>query len=209
MDRPLSLAGRIILKENDKYIKKIIDLNKPLCVIPSEAIHQNKKANINLDLNPHIEICDYDLFLHTLDKPMYIGANNEMILCPRADDLTCTFAAFKSFIENTNDKNINVMCVFNSEEIGSLTQEGADSSFLIDTLKRICTEPNLDISISLSNSLIISANSIDVGISQLAMHSANEIVGSDDTFHLYKAFEKFYNISIKYKENNIQLIERK
>ena len=89
---------------------------------------------------------------------MYIGNNKEMILSPRLDDLTCTYANFKSFIENNNDNNINVMCIFNSEEIGSLTKEGADSSFLIDTLKRICSSINMDISITLRNSLIVSAD---------------------------------------------------
>ena len=96
-------------------MKKIINLNEPICVIPSESIHQNDKANTNLDLNVQtdlipivslkdekniikdilykklgfdnsIEICDYDLFLHTNDKPMYIGNNKEMILSPRLDD---------------------------------------------------------------------------------------------------------------------------
>lgn len=311
MDRPLSISGRVIYKEQDKYKKKIINLKKPLCVIPSEAIHQNSSANTNLDLNAQIDlipiiglskkenviknilkdelnidinnICDYDLFLHTNDKPMYIGINNEMILSPRLDNLTCTFAALKSFIKKNNKENINVMCVFNSEEIGSLTKEGADSSFLMDTLKRICADINLDISISLHNSLIISADNshavhpnhpnksdvnnqgflnkgilivrekdtttdgisstifkeickradvpfqdytsrndmstgstlsslsirhvstdcIDVGLAQLAMHSANEVVGTDDTFYLYKAFKNFYDVSINYDINGI------
>ena len=50
------------------------------------------------------------------------------------------------------------MCIFSSEEIGSLTKDGADSSFLIDTLKRISGSINSDISISLHNSLIVSAD---------------------------------------------------
>lgn len=318
MDRPLSIAGRVIYKDENKYKKKIIDLKEPLCVITSEAIHQNAQANTNLDINTQIDlipiislnnesdiikkilsqhlhlkstnkICDYDLFLHTLDKPMYIGKNNEMILSPRTDDLTCTFAALSSLIENQNEENINIICIFNSEEIGSLTKEGADSSFLMDILKRICACINSDISVSLHNSLIISADnshavhpnhpnksdvnnqgfinngiliirekdtttdsisssifkeickkakvpyqdyasrndmttgstlsglsirhvsidSIDVGIPQLAMHSANELIGSDDTHYLYKAFKKFYNISIKSEKNNIEIIEKK
>lgn len=213
--------------------------------------------------------------------------NNEFILSPRLDDLTCTFATLKSFIESNNNENINIMCIFNSEEVGSLTKEGADSSFLIDILKRICASINSDISISLHNSLIVSddnshalhpnhpdksyinnqgflnkgilivrekdtttdsvsssifkeickrakvpfqdyssrndmttgstlsglsirhvsIDSIDVGIPQLAMHSANELIGSEDTFYLYKAFKKFYDISISYKHDDIKIIE--
>ena len=146
MDRPLGIAGRVIYKNGDKYKKKIINLAEPRCVIPSEAIHQNAKANSDLDLNSQIDmipiislcdnkytindilcneiddkdICDYDLFLYNMDKPMYIGVNNEMILSPRIDDLTCTYANLMGFIESSNDNNINVMCIFNSEEVGSL-----------------------------------------------------------------------------------------
>jgi len=317
MDRPLSISGRIIYKTKDKYIRKIINLEKPVFVIPSEAIHQNDIANSNLDLNTQIDlipiisltnekdiirkilkkhlklddsndICDYDLFLHTNDKPMFIGINNEMILSPRLDDLTCTFATLKSFLESNNEKNINIMCIFNSEEIGSLTKEGADSSFLVDVLKRICASIDLDISITLHNSLIISADnshavhpnhpnksdinnqgilnqgilvvrekdtttdsisstifkeickkanvpfqdyasrndmatgstlsglctrhvsidSIDVGLPQLAMHSANEVIGDTDPLYIYIAFKKFYDISIKRDRDIIQIIEK-
>jgi len=303
MDRPLGITGRVIYKDGDVYRKKIISLDEPKCVIPSEAIHQNDAANSNLDLNSQIdmipiisltdnkniindilskcvenkEICEYDLFLYNMDKPMYVGVNNEMILSPRIDDLTCTYANVLGFIETNNDNNINVMCIFNSEEVGSLTMEGADSSFLMDVLKRICASLEIDISKSLYNSYIVSADnshavhpnhpnksdvsnmgyinkgilisresgtmtdglsssifkeickeanvnyqdyvsrndmtcggtlsglctrhvsatSIDVGIPQLAMHSANEVVGSDDTFDIYRIFKKFYGTSIK------------
>ena len=313
MDRPLSIAGRIIYKDNNILKKKIVDINKPICVIPSEAIHINDTANSNLDLNSQIDlipiislnkekniikniirkelnkninICDYDLFLYNKDRPMFIGKNKEMILSPRLDDLTCTYSCFRSFIENKNENNINVMCIFNSEEIGSLTKEGADTSFLIDTLKRICSSINMYISITLRNSLIVSADnshavhpnhptksdvsnlsylnkgiliikekdtstdcvsssifkeicnmakvpyqdsssrndmstgstlanlsirhvsidSIDVGVPQLAMHSSNEVIGSDDTYYLYKAFKMFYNVSIKKNNNSIEII---
>lgn len=315
MDIPLSIAGRVILKDGNKYKKKIVNLDKPLCVIPSEAIHQNKRANTNLELNTQVDlipiisldkekdiiknilrkelnlkdsikICDYDLFLHSIHKPMYIGDKKQMILSPRIDDLTCTFATFKSFMENNNEDNINVMCIFNSEEVGSLTKEGADSSFLMDILKRISANIDIDISVALHNSLIVSADnshavhpnhptksdvsnltyfnkgilivkekdtttdsisssifkeickkakvpfqdsssrndlptgstlsglcirhvsidSIDVGIPQLAMHSANELIGSDDLFYLYNAFKQFYNISIKWSQNSMEII---
>ena len=187
MDTPLSVSGRVILKDDNKYKRKIVNLDKPLCVIPSEAIHQNKNANTNLDLNTQIDlipiisldkekdiiksilkkelnlkegvkICDYDLFLHSLDKPMYIGDKKQMILSPRIDDLTCTFATYKSFMESCNEDNINIMCIFNSEEVGSLTKEGADSSFLMDTLKRLSAGIDIDISVTLANSLIVSAD---------------------------------------------------
>ena len=317
MDRPLSISGRIIYKDENKYKKKIINLGEPLCVIPSEAIHLNSSANSNLDLNTQIDLIpiislskeknvitdilerylnfnssikliDYDLFLYNMDLPRYIGVNKEMILAPRIDNLSCTYALLESFIKSNNENNINIMCVFNSEEIGSKTSEGADSSFLIDVLKRICASINIDISITLRNSLIVSADnshavhpnhpdksdingkgylnegilisrekdtttdsisasifkeicekagvpyqdytgrndmstgftlaglsishvsidSVDVGIPQLAMHSANEVIGSDDLFYLYKVFKQFYNVYIKKESDSIEIIDK-
>ncbi len=186
LDEPLSIAGRIIYKKGKQLYKEIIDLKKPLLCIPSVAIHQNANANEDLKLNDQIdmipilslndkkepikeiikkelkltneEICDYDLFLYSTSKPLFFGLNNEMILAPRIDDLTCTYAALKSFLDAKANNNINIFCTFNSEEIGSLTKEGADSSFLMDTLKRIAADLELDISTMISNSTILSAD---------------------------------------------------
>jgi len=175
MDRPLSIAGRIIIKEKDTFKKEIIDLKKSVAIIPSIAIHQNDKANTNLNLNTEIDLMpvisldknyslkklinknlyDYDLILYNNEEPQII--NNEFLASPRIDNLTCTYAALKSFIEEENDA-INVLAVFNSEEIGSNTLEGADSNFLIDTLKRICGFLEIDLISTLSNSLILSAD---------------------------------------------------
>ncbi len=181
MDRPMSIAGRLILKDNNTLKKEIIDLKETVAVIPSIAIHQNDAANTNLDLNTDVdlmpiislnknyslnkllqeklkltkEIYDFDLFLYPNEEPQII--NNELILAPRIDNITCTYAALKAFLNNIND-SINILAIFNSEEIGSNTFEGADSNFLIDTLKKICKELKLDLGTTLANSLIISAD---------------------------------------------------
>ena len=310
LDEALSISGRVILKNNNKLTKEIIDYEKPLSCIPSVAIHQNENANDNLQLNSQIdllpilalkehkdpikeiikktlklnkneEICDYDLFLYSTANPEYFGMNNEFIISPRIDDLSCTFSALKSFIDSKKSLNINIFCTFNSEEIGSLTKEGADSSFLMDTLKRIAGSLEKDISILISNSTILSADnthathpnhpgnsdinneallnngiviskdassttdgitsslfkeicknanvpfqdfvtkndltsgstlsgislrhvsidSIDIGLGQLAMHGAKEIIGSNDSYYLYLAFKIFYETKI-YKEKD-------
>ena len=54
----------------------------------------------------------------------------------------------------------------------------------------------------------VSIDSIDVGVPQLAMHSSNEVIGSNDTYYLYKAFKMFYNVSIKKNNNSIKIIKR-
>ena len=165
MDHPLGIAGRIITKNKETLQREIIDLEADVAVIPSIAIHQKASANTNLDLNPEVDlmpiislkkdyslrkliedklniknIFDFDLYLYNRDQAKII--NNEFILSPRIDNLSCTYAALKAFIYNTQD-NINVLAVFNSEEIGSNTYEGADSNFLIDTLTKICENKKL------------------------------------------------------------------
>lgn len=314
LDEVLSIAGRVIIKNKNTYFKEIIDFEKPLLCIPSVAIHQNDTANDNLNLNSQIdmlpflslsntkkpikkliqkqlklkkgeEVCDYDLFLYALAEPIYFGLNKECILSPRIDDLACTFPALKAFINQKKNENNTIFCAFNSEEIGSLTKEGADSSFLMDILKRISASINKDLSIMIHNSTILSADnthathpnhpgnsdinneallnkgiviskdsssttdsitssllkgicenahvpyqdfaskndmssgstlsgislrhvsidSIDIGLGQLAMHGAKEIIGSKDSYFLYLAFKKFYETTIKKEKDSILL----
>lgn len=182
LDHPLSLSGRVIVKEEGKLISKIVDLKKPMLIVPSVAIHQKSDSNTNLDLDKQRdlqpilglskdknawlkilsneiagEIVDYDLFAYNIEKPLYMGLNNELLVSPRIDNITSVFASLKSFINEYSD-NIKVLCSFNNEEIGSLTEEGADSNFLIDTLKRICANKDIDITTSLANSFIMSSD---------------------------------------------------
>ena len=96
--------------------------------------------------------------IYNRDEARYIGLNNEMILAPRLDDLASLFPAFNSFIESENSNSINVLCAFNNEEIGSLTPQGADSTFLIDILRRIAAASNLYLLTALNNTFVISAD---------------------------------------------------
>lgn len=179
MDRPMSIAGRIITRNKKNYKKEIIDLKEPVAIIPSIAIHQNDSANSNLDLNTEVdlmpmislkekdslkdlvkkntnitdEIFEYDLFLYNKEEPVII--NNTFLASPRIDNLSCTYAGLESFLKSKTS-DINLFVVFNSEEIGSNTLEGADSNFLIDTLKKLCAHLDLDLATTLNNSIIIS-----------------------------------------------------
>ncbi len=306
MDRPMSIAGRIITKKKNTYHKEIIDLKEAVAIIPSIAIHQNDKANSNLDLNTEIDlmpilslnkkqtlekiieensnikdnIFEYDLFLYNKEEPVII--NNEFLASPRIDNLSCTFAGLEAFLKSKGN-DINLFVVFNSEEIGSNTWEGADSNFLIDTLKKICANLNLDLTQMLDQSIIMNAdntharhpnhdelsdhtntpplnsgimimketnsstnsisasifkhiceseeikysyytsrndyatgstlagaslkhlsiNSLDIGLVMLAMHSSFEVIGLDDTYLLYKALKKFYEIEYNMNNNEI------
>ncbi len=183
LDRPLSLAGRIILKKENILEKKIIDVEQAIAIIPSVAIHQNAQANNSLDLNMQTDlqpilainnkntflnylqkilktkanIIDYDLFFYNIEEPKQIGFTKELLIAPRIDNITSTYATLQGFLENNNN-SINVYVTFNNEEIGSLTKEGAESSFLLDILKRIATSLKLDLSKTLANSFIISSD---------------------------------------------------
>ncbi len=181
MDRPMSIAGRIITKNKNTYQSHIIDLKKPVAIIPSIAIHQNDEANSNLDLNTEVDLMpiislnkkntienliqnntnikdklfEYDLFLYNIEEPAII--NDEFLASPRIDNLSCTYAGLKAFLKSQGS-DIDILVVFNSEEIGSNTLEGADSNFLIDTLKTICAIKKLDLKTILNKSIIINAD---------------------------------------------------
>lgn len=176
MDRPLAVAGRIIIKKKNFYQKEIIDSKKAIAIIPSIAIHQNDKANSNLDLNTETDLMpiisvnqnnslekllnksslfEYDLYLYNQEEPTII--NEELLASPRIDNLSCTYAGLKAFLEE-DCKNINLFTVYNSEEIGSNTFEGADSNFLTNTLKKICKSLKLDLAKTLSNSFIMNTD---------------------------------------------------
>ena len=166
-DRPLSIAGRIIYKEDGKVKSMPYVYKKPFCIIPSLAIHLNRNINNDLKLNPQIdlmplvslekkdikeflkedinkEVISYDLFLYPLEKAYIWGKDDEFISSQHLDDLMCSYTCLMGFLNNFNDENLNVYCCFDNEEIGSSTRQGADSDFLTSTLKRICKSLKID-----------------------------------------------------------------
>ncbi len=181
MDRPLSIAGKIVTKKKNEYQSHIIDLKKTVAIIPSVAIHQNDKANSNLDLNTQIDLMpiistkkelsieqlikkythikdslfEYELYLYHNTTPEII--NEELFASPRIDNLSCTYAALEAFLKSKTQDN-QIFVVFNSEEIGSNSIDGADSNLLVDTLKKICANINLDFINAIHNSIIVSAD---------------------------------------------------
>lgn len=78
-----------------------------------------------------------DLFLYTRQQGGFLGAKGEFVLSPRLDDLQSAFALTKAFAESTPTEYINLCAVFDNEEVGSGTRQGADSTFLEDVLQRI------------------------------------------------------------------------
>lgn len=83
------------------------------------------------------DILASDLFVENGEKAVLAGENNEFIMSARYDDLACVFAGMKGMLSAKSKDYINVLAVFDNEEVGSLTRQGADSTLLKDTLENI------------------------------------------------------------------------
>ena len=164
-DRPLSVAGRVIIRRNDGLEEKLVDIKRDLVMIPNLAIHMNREANngvaynLQKDLQPLFaagntdrtlleiiaeqvgikkeDIISHDLFLYNRMPGTVWGADREFVSSARLDDLQCAFASMEGLLRAQNHESIAVHCVMDNEEVGSGTKQGAASTFLKDTLLRI------------------------------------------------------------------------
>ena len=164
-DRPLSIAGRILVKENNAVKTHLVNIDKDLVIIPNLAIHMNREVNDGYTYNAQIDmlplygdnsskgslmktiakevnveeesILGTDLFLYNRMNGTKIGSNEEYISSPRLDDLECAFTSLSAFLSENTSNSASVYCVFDNEEVGSGTKQGADSTFLYDVLRRI------------------------------------------------------------------------
>lgn len=165
-DRPLSLAGRVLVKEGNAFVTRLLNIDRDLLMIPNVAIHMNREVNDGFAYNKQIDllpllggadtkkgaykaliakelgveenaIYGMDMVLYNRMQPSIWGINEEFISSPQLDDLQCAFTSLKGFLRGANDKSINVFACFDNEEVGSATKQGAGSTFLYDTLHRI------------------------------------------------------------------------
>ncbi len=165
-DRPLSLAGRVLVKEGNTFTSKLLSFDRDLVLIPNVAIHMNRDANNGVKYNNQIDMlplfsageCEEgsyaqliadelgckkedifgtDLYLYNRMAPSIWGAKEEFISSPKLDDLQCAFTSLKAMLNSVNDKAVNVFACFDNEEVGSGTKQGACSTFLYDVLQRI------------------------------------------------------------------------
>ncbi len=172
VDRPLGLAGRLIVKTENGLETRIVDTKKAVAIIPNVAIHQNRNINNGFVYNPQVdllpivgtsekahyfdeiissflkddeELVSYDLYLYNFDKAQYVGFNDDLICGQKEDDLSSAFLSLKALIDsetNYNETGIKVAAFFNNEETGSLSFSGADSDLLKSTLRRIALSFN-------------------------------------------------------------------
>lgn len=164
-DRPLSVAGRLAVKEGNRIATKLVKVDRDLLMIPNLAIHFNREVNEGYQYNAQIDmlplyggadakgtfmetvaesagvkkedILGHDLYLYNRVPGSIWGAGGEFLSCGHLDDLQCAFSTLKGFLEGGHPECVSVHAVFDNEEIGSLTKQGADSTFLEDVLRRI------------------------------------------------------------------------
>ena len=303
-DRPLSVAGRVIVKNDGGIEERLVSFDRDLLVIPSVAPHLNRSANdafspsLTSDLLPllsleknmsikkliasELSVCEddvlsHDLFVYAREKGKLVGLNGELILSPRLDDLECVYTSLVAFLASSPTESTKVLAVFDNEEVGSSTKQGAASTFMYDVLLRISPDHESYIA-SLASSFMVSADnahakhpshpelsdflnapvlsggvvikhnanqryttdayseavfseicalagaktqhysnradllggstlgsisntrvampSIDIGLGQLAMHSAVETASESDAFEMVKALSKFYSTTL-------------
>ena len=310
LDRPLSVAGRITVSTKTGISTVLVNIDRDLLVIPNVAIHLNRKINDGYVFNPQKDllplfgdeeargefmplisreagideknILGMDLFVYNRSSGTVWGNSGEYVSAPRLDDLQCAFGTLRGFLEGENKNTVPVYCVFDNEETGSGTKQGAKSTFLYNTLWRIaeslgktssgfmqmlsssfmlsadnghavhpnCSEisdpvnrPKINGGVlikynaaqkyttdavsdaifrkicrnagvpvqeyvnrsdipggtTLGNILTekVSINIVDIGLAQLAMHSAYETAGVKDTEYLRRAVREFYKTCIE------------
>lgn len=304
MDRPLSVAGRVMVETNEGIQERLIDIDRDLVLIPNVAIHMNRDVNEGYRWNPAVDtipllggadaagklqavleetaggkLLSHDLRLYLRQSPSVWGVDGEYLSAAGLDDLSCAFCSTRGFLDAKDSSAIPVLCVFDNEEIGSATFQGADSGFLTGVLTRICRGRGLRLEQMLAQSFMISADnghavhpnhpeyadkgnapvvnggvalkfqvsrnyttdglsasvfrkvcamadvpvqtfynrgdmkggstlgnvnlthvsvpSVDIGLAQLAMHSAYETAGVADIGYLYRAFQTYFGCSLE------------
>ena len=165
MDRPLSIAGRVMVRQGDKLVCRLVKFERDLVLIPNLAIHMDRSANdgkvfnVNEDMMPLIgsfelqrsvnsliaeelgiraeDIVSRELNLYARTPGSIWGADREYISAPHLDDLMCVFGCLQGFLSKTALNQAAVFVALDNEEVGSSTRQGADSRFLEDTLRRV------------------------------------------------------------------------
>ena len=319
LDKPLTLAGRVMVDTKDGIETRLLNIDKDLLIIPNVPIHFNREINKGFAFNNQVDMlpvfsagnlseADFykmlakelgvkpeailakDLYLVNRQKATVIGYDNELISSGRLDDLECVYTSLLGFIEAINNDHINVFAVFDNEEVGSVTKQGAMSTFLVSTLNRInkalgksdedyyraiaksmlisCdnahaihpnhpelfdvkNRPVLNKGIAIKESAnqkyttdafsravlkkildknnipyqtfanrsdiiggstlgnlsntAVSMNAVDIGLPQLAMHSAYETAGAKDVEYAIEALRAFFETNIDIKDDKVSL----
>ncbi len=183
LDRPLSIAGRVLVETENGVETKLVNIDRDLLLIPNVAIHMNRQANDGYKWNPASDmlplfsgkeavgkfaklleeaaggtVLGHDLSLYIRQKASVWGCDEEFISSAALDDLACAWCCTQGFLKASESENMPVLCVFDNEEVGSSSLQGADSDLLEVVLERICTALDLNKNQMLAQSFMLSAD---------------------------------------------------
>ena len=183
MDRPLSVAGRVMVETPAGVKMKLVDIDKDLMIIPNVAIHMNRKINDGYAYNPATDtipllgdrdvkgmfgrmiadqaggrILSHDLFLYLRQKSTVWGIEQEFISSQALDDLQCAWGCLQGFLNASESGSVPMLCIFDSEEVGSRSVSGADSTMLTSTMNRIARYLDANLARMMSQSFLVSAD---------------------------------------------------
>ena len=183
LDRPLSIAGRVLVETENGVEMKLVNIDRDLLLMPNVAIHMNRQANDGYKWNPAVDtlplmggkdaagkldallaeaaggkVLGHDLYLYIREQAKIWGLENEYISSAALDDLACAWLCTQGFLKAADSEAIPVLCVFDNEEVGSSSLQGADSDLLGLLLQRICGSLNLKLENMLSQSFMLSAD---------------------------------------------------
>ena len=184
-DRPLAVAGRVCVKTAKGIEVKLVDTKAPVAIIPNVAIHMNRQVNSGMNYNAAVDMLPLfggekdgfrkyiaslagvsaedmittDLFVYNPQAGYEWG---DYVSAPRLDDLQCAFASLTAFVESADSLVVNsaipVYALFDNEEVGSQTKQGAASTFLFDVLSRAAAALGKDYSRLVANSFMVSCD---------------------------------------------------
>lgn len=183
LDRPLSIAGQAMVETDRGIETRLVDIDRDLALIPNVAIHINRSINENNTLNMAVDMIPLlggadskgrlaqeletaaggkllgaDLYLYVRQRSSVWGLDNEFISAAGLDNLLCVWACQQGFLHSKDSNSIPVMTIFDSEETGSNSRQGADSTMLATILARISRCLDLDHDRMLANSILVSAD---------------------------------------------------
>ena len=218
-DRPLKISGRVFVKEGACVRSMLYEGASPV-YIPTVAPHQNRDAETKVLSNPAVDllpvfakdtgekdllkktvadhlgvsadaILSHDLFLSAWETPHVWG--DGFISAPHLDDLACVYGLLDGFLKAKPAASVAVLALFHGEEVGSLLSEGADSTFLAETLTRISTALEASYPKLLAQSFMISADNAH------AVHPAHpELYNAQSACHINGGIVIKYACSRRY-----------
>ena len=183
LDRPLGVAGRVLVETEKGIESRLVDFDRDLLLIPNVAIHMNRSANDGYKWNPATDtipllgnkeaadkfwkeleelaggkVLGHDLYLYVRQNASIWGMEEEFISSAAIDDLECAWACTQGFLQAEQTQNIPVLSVFDSEEVGSSSYQGAASDLMQSVLSRVCKALHLELSCQLAKSFLVSAD---------------------------------------------------